>query len=372
MTRWRQWLTGGVLLLFVAAVVLRRAELSRALDEMAGLSAGWVLALLGLVAVSMVAEGFYASSITPGLTVGRGAMVQQAATAANNTIIGSGPVSTGLRIAMLRSWRVPDVSVGVTVVALNVIAAYKLWAITLVVAVVGTFGAADEVVDRRVFAVASVVAVVVIGASTVLWWGILWHPRAAVWLGERLQRPWATLRRRVPRLPDTHLPSLAERAGAEARQLVAQRGIRILLGSVADQMMVVAKQLAVVRAFGIDDSVVSTAQLLIAFGLVRLAVALTPIPGGIGITEIGLAALLSQFGGAEASVLAAVLTYRALTFLLPIITGGACFAIWRWRTPHVGAGTTASEPQLAYSLAGSGSGSAIGSSGASAGQTGRD
>jgi len=65
--------------------------------------------------------------------------------------------------------------------------------------------------------------------------------------------------------------------------------------------------------------------------LIRLVVALTPIPGGIGITEFGLAALLTRFGGPETTVLAAVLTYRTLTFVLPIITGGVCFTTWRWQ-----------------------------------------
>ena len=50
----------------------------------------------------------------------------------------------------------------------------------------------------------------------------------------------------------------------------------------------------------------------------------------MGVTEIGLATLLTRFGGPEAAVLAAVLTYRVLTFVLPIFTGGACLAWWRW------------------------------------------
>jgi uncharacterized protein (TIRG00374 family) len=87
----------------------------------------------------------------------------------------------------------------------------------------------------------------------------------------------------------------------------------------------------VIRAFGIGSETVSTVQVLIAFGLIRLVTALTPIPGGIGINEVGTAALLIGFGGPETTVLAAVVTFRAITFLLPIFIGGACFALWRWR-----------------------------------------
>ena len=97
-----------------------------------------------------------------------------------------------------------------------------------------------------------------------------------------------------------------------------------------DQAITIAKPLAVVWAFGIGPDEISTWQVLIAYGLVRLVAALTPIPGGIGVIELGLAVLLVRFGGDEAVVLAAVLTYRALTFALPIVTGGFCLLAWRF------------------------------------------
>jgi uncharacterized membrane protein YbhN (UPF0104 family) len=114
--------------------------------------------------------------------------------------------------------------------------------------------------------------------------------------------------------------------------LVRSNGRRIVAAAALEQIVIVITPLAVIRAFGIGPETVSTVQVLIAFGLIRLVAALTPIPGGIGITEVGTATLLIGFGGPETTVLAAVVTFRAITFLLPIFSGGACFALWRWRT----------------------------------------
>jgi uncharacterized protein (TIRG00374 family) len=100
--------------------------------------------------------------------------------------------------------------------------------------------------------------------------------------------------------------------------------------------MTVAKPVIVIRAFGISGAVLPTTTILVAWGLVRLAAALSPLPGGLGVTEIGLATLLTRFGGPEATVLAAVLTYRVLTFVLPMFTGGACLAWWRWHQQSTG------------------------------------
>jgi len=53
-------------------------------------------------------------------------------------------------------------------------------------------------------------------------------------------------------------------------------------------------------------------------------------------------------GGAKPEVVAAVLVYRALTWLLPIPIGVGCYLWWRrqfWATPAQGAQRAAGAPQ---------------------------
>jgi len=74
---------------------------------------------------------------------------------------------------------------------------------------------------------------------------------------------------------------------------------------------------------------------LAAFASVRLLTVLPVTPGGLGITELGLIGILSVDAGhnishpALAKVTAAVLLYRAVTYLLPIPIGVIAWLTWR-------------------------------------------
>jgi hypothetical protein len=67
---------------------------------------------------------------------------------------------------------------------------------------------------------------------------------------------------------------------------------------------------------------------------VRLATAVPITPGGLGLVEVGLTAALVLIAGEaaeiESAVVAAVLLFRALTFLLQVILGVICYMAWRW------------------------------------------
>jgi len=67
---------------------------------------------------------------------------------------------------------------------------------------------------------------------------------------------------------------------------------------------------------------------------VRLATALPITPGGLGLVEVGLTAGLTLMAGnpgaeIEAAIMAAVLLFRALTFLFQVILGVGCYVIWQ-------------------------------------------
>jgi uncharacterized protein (TIRG00374 family) len=66
---------------------------------------------------------------------------------------------------------------------------------------------------------------------------------------------------------------------------------------------------------------------LAAFAFVRLLTALPITPGGLGITELGLIGTLTAGAGAAAGaqVTAAVLLYRAVTYLPPIPLGAITY-----------------------------------------------
>ena len=73
---------------------------------------------------------------------------------------------------------------------------------------------------------------------------------------------------------------------------------------------------------------VTVAAVLTAFAVDRLLTAVPLTPGGSGVVEAGTAAALVALGGAPAEVAAAVLLYRAITFLLEIPVGGVWALGW--------------------------------------------
>ena len=70
---------------------------------------------------------------------------------------------------------------------------------------------------------------------------------------------------------------------------------------------------------------------LAAFAFVRLLTVLPVTPGGLGVTELGLVGVLADGAGHQVTVqvIAAVLLFRALTYLLPIPLGAIAWLTWQ-------------------------------------------
>jgi uncharacterized protein (TIRG00374 family) len=70
-------------------------------------------------------------------------------------------------------------------------------------------------------------------------------------------------------------------------------------------------------------------QTLAVFAFARLLTAIPLTPGGVGVVELALIAGISRGGGDDAEVVAAVLLFRLLTFVLPILVGAFTYRYWR-------------------------------------------
>jgi uncharacterized membrane protein YbhN (UPF0104 family) len=162
--------------------------------------------------------------------------------------------------------------------------------------------------------------------------GLLLHSRAfALRTGRALQRPVAAAARLARRSPPADvagaLLGFRDRAGA----LLTARGWRITAATVASQLTLWLVLLACLRAIGLSQAQVPWQTSLAAFAFIRLLTALPITPGGLGITELGLIGLLAAGASHTVSVrvTAAVLLYRAVTYLPPIPLGALACLIWR-------------------------------------------
>ena len=107
--------------------------------------------------------------------------------------------------------------------------------------------------------------------------------------------------------------------------------------------------LLALRFVGVSGSEVGWTEALAVFAFARLLTAVPFTPGGLGVVELALITGLSAAGGARASVAAAVLVYRALTYVLPIPLGLVTYVFWRrnrsWRRPANSAPRTELVPE---------------------------
>ena len=128
-------------------------------------------------------------------------------------------------------------------------------------------------------------------------------------------------------LPDAALIA----AAAAGLALLITRGWRITAATVAGNLALWLVLLACLRGTGLSQAQVPWQTSLAAFAAVRLVTALPVTPGGLGITELGLVTFLAAGAGHKASVqvTAAVLLYRAVTYLPSIPLGALACLAWR-------------------------------------------
>jgi uncharacterized protein (TIRG00374 family) len=82
---------------------------------------------------------------------------------------------------------------------------------------------------------------------------------------------------------------------------------------------------------GVADDEVGWAEVLAVFAFARLLTAIPLTPGGVGVVELALITGLIRAGGDAAQVVAAVLLFRLLTYVLPILLGSVTYVVWRRR-----------------------------------------
>ena len=127
--------------------------------------------------------------------------------------------------------------------------------------------------------------------------------------------------------------------------VVQHRWVTLTLATLLSHASLYLVLLVSLRVMGVSDDEVGWAQVLVVFAFARLLTAIPLTPGGVGVVELALIAGLSRAGGDDPKVVAAVLVFRLLTYVLPIALGLGTYMFWRrnrsWRD---------SAPPLPWSL----------------------
>jgi uncharacterized membrane protein YbhN (UPF0104 family) len=321
-----------------ASAVLVAAIFAFALPHFASYRSVWasmqampwtqVLLVAGAAAASMTATWIMICSVLPSIRLREAAVVNVGSNAVANTLPAGGALAMGVSWAMLSSWGVGTAEyVLYTLVSgiWNVFARLGLPVLALLVLATAVRPGAGLI------AAAAVGLALLAAAIAAL--SLLVRSESFAFRAGRVLQSGLVLGCRVLRRPASFdvrgsLAGFRDQAGA----LIAARGWRITATTVAANLTLWLVLLACLRGTGLSQAQVPWQTSLAAFAFVRLLTVLPLTPGGLGITELGLIGVLAAGAGhrATAQVTAAVLLYRAVTYLPPIPLGAVACLAWRY------------------------------------------
>jgi putative heme transporter len=278
-------------------------------------------------AASMIAYWITIRAVLPWIRMRQAAAVSLGSNAVANALPAGGALAMGVSWAMLSSWGLSTSGYVLYTLVTGIWNVFTLLGLPVVALLVLTTAIRPDAVLITAAAVGlALLAAMACGL------GLLLHSRAfALRAGRALQRPLAIAARLARRPPPADvagaLSGFRDRAGA----LLTARGWRITAAIVASYLMLWLVLLACLRAVGLSQTQVPWQTSLAALAFVRLLTALPITPGGLGITELGLVGVLAAGADHAVSVqvTAAVLLYRAVTYLPPIPLGALACLIWR-------------------------------------------
>jgi putative heme transporter len=278
-------------------------------------------------AASLASYWFGICAVLPSLRLREAAVVNLSSNAVANTLPAGGALGMGVSWAMLSSW---GVSTGDYVLYTLVSGIWNVFG-RLGLPVLAVLALLTVTRPDAVLITAAAVGLGLLAAAAAGLSLVLRSERFALRAGQVLQRAAAIAcglaRRRAP----SHIAGSLAGFRNRAAGLVAARGWRITVTTAAAHLILWLVLLACLRGTGLSQAQVPWQTSLAAYAFVRLLTVLPVTPGGLGIIELGLVGVLAAGAGprASAQVTAAVLLWRAVTYLPPIPLGAAAFLVWR-------------------------------------------
>ncbi|MGI9641320.1 MAG: lysylphosphatidylglycerol synthase transmembrane domain-containing protein [Acidimicrobiia bacterium] len=300
-----------------------------------------IRAMTGLEVASLLLVGlwnlatywFVLVAALPGLRLREAAIANQASTAVSNTLPAGGAIGVGVSIAMYTSWGFTIASIGRSAVVTGIWNNFvKLGMPVLALALLAIEGG---VTPPRLAAAAVGIAVLV--AAVVLFALILKSDRMARAIGRWLGSVVDWFRKLLRKEPTGNWADAASSFRTDTIGLLEHRWLRLTVSTIVSHVSLYLVLLVALRHVGVSQEELSWITVFAAFAFVRLISALPITPGGVGVVELGYAAVMTigLDDITSAQVVAAILVFRALTYLLPIPLGLISYVIWRlnktWR-----------------------------------------
>jgi uncharacterized membrane protein YbhN (UPF0104 family) len=328
---WKRVLQAAVSLAIVAGIFLGvmpliadYGDVFDTIQAMTGLEGG-SLVLIGLW--NLATYWFVLTAALPGLRLREAAVVNQASTAVSNTLPAGGVIGVGVSVSMLTSWGFAISSIGRSAVVTGIWNNFvKLGMPVLALSLLALEG---EVTPTRLIAAGIGIAVLV--GAIVVFGLILRSDRLARGIGHFVGRLVDRARRALHKEPIGGWGERSSNFRTETIGLLRHRWLRLTIATLISHISLYLVLLVALRNVGVSQDELSWIAVLAAFSFVRLISALPLTPGGVGVVELGYAAVMTigLDDITSAQVVAAILLFRAVTYLLPIPLGLVSYVVWR-------------------------------------------
>ncbi len=290
-----------------------------------------VATLLAVALWNLVTYWFVLTAVMPGLTYPQAAVSNQASTAVANTLPGGGAIAVGVTYAMYHSWGFTKAQFALAAVVSGVWNNFvKLGMPVLALALLSLTG---DVTSGRIILAAAGIGVLL--ASIAIWAAFLYKASLARRIGSFFGRLVTRLRSRLGKPPLSDWGEAAVGFREQALGLLGSRWLRLTVATLVSHISLYLVLLITLRHVGVGEDVLSWIEVLVVFAFIRLISALPLTPGGVGVVELGLTLglqLAADFAVVDDKIAAAVLVFRAITFLLPVPLGALSYLVWRRNT----------------------------------------
>ncbi len=261
----------------------------------------------------------------PGLNYWQAMKVNLTSTAIANTLPGGGALGIGVTSGMYTSYGFTGAQIGSAIVVSGVWNNFvKLGMPVIALALLAIAGQAGGALVT-----AALIGMAVLVGAVFLFGLVLRSDNGAEAVGRRLDAVRGRVARILRRPARGSISASLVRFRTETMGLLHSRWPALTVATVVSHFSLFAVLLIALRHVGVSNDEVSWQEALAAFCFVRLLTALPITPGGLGVVELGATAALIAAGGNRGQVVAAVLVYRAATYLPPIPMGLAAYAFWR-------------------------------------------
>jgi putative heme transporter len=329
---WRRLLGPALSIALVVAVFAwflpQFTSLSDVWTSVRDMSSGEVTVLVAAAVWNLATYQFVMVATTPGMTLRQATVSTQTTTAVSNTVLAGAAVSLGLTYAMNSSW---GFSRSRTSVSLLVSGLWNNFVkLGMPVLALSLLALSSTATTGRLVAGALGVAGLV--AAVVLLGLLLRSRETAEHIGSVAGRIASALLRPLHRPPVEGWDRATAKFRDRTALLLRARWHWITLTTLVSHLSLFLVLLLSLRFVGVDADQLGWIEVLAVFAFARLLTAIPFTPGGLGVIELALITGLAATGGVRAEVAAAVLVYRALTYVLPIPLGLLTYVFWRRNT----------------------------------------